>query len=187
MQKASLPAAVRSWGLPPEPSSKRTRVHASKSHRQSKHPSSNTTNAKTNPIPQQHSLPHGPPTATAAVPPKPVHLTSHQPYPQPQDQGITYFQRNVFPPGSSSTDINASPIPSRHALTSTSTSTSTFNPILAPASSPSQPSSTFSTTLTTRLKSKQQKSKPKPKPKTTRPPSEVEKLLDASAMYFVPP
>ncbi|KAF5385937.1 hypothetical protein D9615_002292 [Tricholomella constricta] len=45
MQEASLPAALRSWGLPPEPSSKSTRVHASKSHRESKHPSKLSTSA----------------------------------------------------------------------------------------------------------------------------------------------
>src|SRR5277367_3362035 len=37
MERASLPSALRSWGLPPPPP-KRTQVHASKSHEFSKHP-----------------------------------------------------------------------------------------------------------------------------------------------------
>ncbi|KAG5645420.1 hypothetical protein DXG03_006244 [Asterophora parasitica] len=45
MQEASLPATLKSWGLPPEPSSKATRVHASKSHRESKHPLKPSTSA----------------------------------------------------------------------------------------------------------------------------------------------
>jgi len=41
MQKAALPTALKSWGLPPAPS-KRTQIHASKSHQSSKHPYAKT-------------------------------------------------------------------------------------------------------------------------------------------------
>ncbi|KAF8070412.1 hypothetical protein FPV67DRAFT_1018570 [Lyophyllum atratum] len=57
MQKTTLPAALRSWGLPPGPSSKASRVHASKSDQESTHsPKASTYDASTSFSTATHSI-----------------------------------------------------------------------------------------------------------------------------------